>query len=88
MLVILRAKRIINLGLKIIVTIFVVSLIIGHLFNIYQSASTVRGGWLREDKPSGNSMRVENMQKPVQEEDSNILDRFVIQLKGFYQKDE
>ena len=90
MLIILRTKtkRLINLGFKIVITVFVVSIIISHLVNSYQGNNVIREGWLREDKPSGNSMRVEKNQESLQDSNSNMLDEFVVQLKGFYRKGE
>lgn len=90
MLIILRTrtKRLITLGFKLIITLFVVSIIVSHLVNSYQGKDVIREGWLREDKPSGNSMRVEKNHGYVENGNSNLMDEFVVQLKGFYRKGE
>jgi len=89
MLVIIRnrTKKRITLGLRILITLFILSLVFSHLYNMYNGNNIVREGWLREDRPSGNPMRVENTEKTVEKNGPDVLDQFVIKVRDFYQKD-
>lgn len=60
MFVIIRSatKRKMVLGLRIMVTLVVLGLVVSHLYNIYYHSTLSQAGWLKEDKPSGNPMKV------------------------------
>ncbi len=90
MLFILRARtrKRIALGFKFLVTLFVVSLVFSHLYNMYLGHDIVREGWLRDDRPSGNPMRVENIKQNGKENTPGALDLFEAKLRDFYQKDQ
>ncbi|PKM80113.1 MAG: hypothetical protein CVU89_15250 [Firmicutes bacterium HGW-Firmicutes-14] len=89
MLVILRdrTRKRITLGIRVLATLFIASLVISHLINMYNGKDPIREGWLREDRPSGNPMRVEISEQTVKKEDPSILDRFVVKLRDFYRID-
>lgn len=89
MLVIVRpqTKKKLTLGFRILVTLFVLTLVLGHLYNMYHDNNVIREGWLRDDKPSGNPMRVEN-DPQIKNNNTNVLDQFVVKLKDFYHKDQ
>ncbi len=90
MLVILRSRtrKRITVGVKVLVTMFVVALVISHMYNIYQGRDIVREGWLKDDRPSGNPMRVENTRPIEKETTPGALDQFQAILRDFYQKDQ
>ncbi len=90
MLVVLRprTKKRLTVGFRILVTLFVLALVIGHLYNMYHDNELIREGWLREDKPSGNPMRVENQARESQENSPSVLDQFVVKVRDFYHKDQ
>jgi hypothetical protein len=91
MLVIVRncTKKRINIGIKVLIALFLVSLIISHLYNSYQGTNVIKEGWLRDDSPSGNPMRVENIRQSENINTSpDVLDKFVVKLRDLYQKDE
>lgn len=83
-----RTKKRITLGFRILVTVFVLTLVIGHLYNMYHDNNVIREGWLRDDKPSGNPMRVHNEPKVLKDNNPGVLDQFVIKLRDFYLKDQ
>lgn len=87
MLFILRrkTKRKLTLSLKVLVALFVISLVCSHLYNMHAGKNVIREGWLRDDKPSGNPLRVENAAKAAQKKNPDILDQFVVKLKDLYQ---
>jgi len=82
-----RTKRRLTLGFRLLVTVFIFSLVVSHLYDMYSGHNTIREGWLREDKPSGNPMRVENQKQAAEEKDPSVLDEFVVKLRDFYRKD-
>ncbi len=90
MLLIVRpqTKKNLTLGLRIFVTLFVLTLVLGHLYNMYHDNNVIREGWLRDDKPSGNPMRVENDPQIIKNNNIHVLDQFVVKLKDFYHKDQ
>lgn len=90
MLVILRnrTKKRITLGFRILVTLFIISLVVSHLYNMYHGTDVIREGWLRDDRPSGNPLRVENIKKSDNKGNPGVLDQFVVKLRDFYQKDQ
>jgi len=106
-----KTKRRATLSLKLLVAIFLISLICSHVYNMYNGKDVIREGWLRDDKPSGNPLRVENGYKAAdknnrddkpsgnpmrvenqarenQENNPNVLDRFVVIVRDYYQKDQ
>lgn len=83
-----RTKRRLVLGLRILVTLFILSLVFAHLYNIYNGNNLIREGWLRDDKPSGNPIRVENTGLADEQKDQGVLDQFVVRLRDFYQRDQ
>jgi hypothetical protein len=90
MFIIVRAgtKRKMALGFRIMVTLVVLGLVMTHLYNIYSHAAITQEGWLREDKPSGNPMRVEkNEQMTDKQQEGKLLDEFVVKMQEFYRKD-
>ena len=90
MLVVIRpqTRRRITRGFRVLVTVFVMVLVLGHLYNMYHGSRSVMEGWLKEDRPSGNPMRVENQARENQENNPNVLDRFVVIVRDYYQKDQ
>lgn len=84
-----RTKERLHFGFRIIVTIIILGMVITHLFGIYNGYIFTSQGLLREDKPSGNPMRVEHSESVAKEkgEKENIFDSFVVKLKDFYKKD-
>lgn len=89
MLIILRqaTKRKISKGFRMIVTMVVISMIVGHLYNMYHGNNFIRQGWIRDDRPSGNPMRVQNDKNTLKKDNQNALDQFVVDLRGFYRRD-
>jgi hypothetical protein len=90
MFIIVRAatKRKVTLGFRIMVTLVILGLVISHLYNIYHNAALSQEGWLRDDRPSGNPLRVEKTeQKADKMPKGNILDEFVVKMQDFYRKD-
>ena len=83
-----RTKRRLTIGFRILVTLFIVSLIVSHIYNMYSGTNVIREGWLREDRPSGHPLRVENIKESAQKDNPGLLDQFVIKLRDFYQKDQ
>ncbi len=83
-----RTKKRLTLGVRLLITLLIFSLIFSHLYNMYHGKNVVREGWLRDDRPSGNPMRVENTKETGKKSDPNVLDRFVVKLRDFYQKDQ
>lgn len=90
MIVIVRpqTKKRITLGFRILVTVFILTLVLGHLYNMYQGNNVIREGWLRDDRPSGNPMRVHNDPQTLKNDNPTVLDQFVVKLRDFYQKDQ
>lgn len=90
MLVIVRrkTKRRLTLSLKVLVALFVISLVFSHLYNMYAGKDVIREGWLRDDRPSGNPLRVENQYKAAENKNPDILDQFVVKLRDLYQRDQ
>jgi len=92
MLVIIRnsTRKRLRFGLQLLIALFILSLIISHLYNMYNGSNMIREGWLRDDRPSGNPMRVDNIEgtgKEVKKDNPTILDEFVVKLRDFYQRD-
>jgi hypothetical protein len=83
-----KTKRRLTLGLKVLVAIFVISLVCSHVYNMYSGKNVIREGWLRDDKPSGNPLRVQNGYGAVEKKNPDILDQFVVKLRDLYQKDQ
>jgi len=83
-----KTKRRLTLSLKVIVAVFVISLVCSHLYNMYAGKDVIREGWLRDDRPSGNPLRVENGYKAAEKKNPDILDQFVVKLRDLYQKDQ
>lgn len=83
-----RTKRKIIAGFRVLVTLFVLALVVGHLYNMYHGNELIREGWLRDDKPSGNPMRVENQARETQENSPTVLDQFVVKVRDFYHRDQ
>lgn len=90
MLVIVRrkTKRRLTLGLKFLVAVFIISLICSHMYNMYNGKNVIREGWLRDDKPSGNPLRVENGYGAAAEKNPDLLDQFVVKVRDLYQKNQ
>ncbi len=83
-----RTKLKLVLGFRILVTLIILGLVVTHLYNIYQGPVVTKEGWLRDDRPSGNPMRVEKTEKKaVNSQQGNILDEFVVKLQDFYRMD-
>lgn len=83
-----RTKRRLTIGCRILVALFIVSLIVSHIYNMYSGTNVIREGWLREDSPSGHPLRVENIKESAHKDNPGLLDQFVIKLRDFYQKDQ
>jgi len=83
-----KTKRRATLSLKLLVAIFLISLICSHVYNMYNGKDVIREGWLRDDKPSGNPLRVENGYKAADKNNPDILDQFVVKLRDLYQQDQ
>lgn len=83
-----RTKKIIRACFQIFVAVFVLALVVSHLFNMYTGKDVIREGWLRDDRPSGNPMRVENVEKSVNKSSPDVLDRFVVKIRDFYHKNQ
>lgn len=76
------------LSFRIMVTLIILGLVVMHLYNIYNHSDISLEGWLREDRPSGNPMRVEkNENKADTKQKGNMLDEFVVKMQDFYRKD-
>ncbi len=90
MLVIMRnrTKKKFIAGFRILVTVFILALVFSHLYNMYHGTNVIREGWLREDRPSGHPIRVENTEKAVEKSNPNVLDQFVVKIRDLYQKDQ
>jgi len=83
-----RTKQRFMLGFKILVTLIILGLVCTHLYNIYYGPAPTREGWLKDDRPSGNPMRVEKSELKVDKsKQENILDGFVVKLQDFYRRD-
>lgn len=81
-------KRKIALTFRILVTLIILGLVVTHLYNIYHHSAMSQEGWLREDRPSGNPMRVEKTEQKVEKKQKgNVLDEFVVKMQDFYRKD-
>ncbi|MFZ5641814.1 MAG: hypothetical protein ACOY4Q_14150 [Bacillota bacterium] len=90
MFIIVRSatKRKVTLGFRILVTLVILGLVVSHLYNIYHNSALSQEGWLRDDRPSGNPMRVEKSEQKVDKtQKGNILDEFVVKMQDFYLKD-
>lgn len=83
-----RTKRRFSFGFRVFVTVLVLALTVSHLYSMYNGKNIIKEGWLRDDRPSGNPLRVENTKQTVKKGSSNVLDQFVVKLKDFYQKDQ
>ncbi|MDD4802687.1 MAG: hypothetical protein PHF24_07090 [Syntrophomonas sp.] len=46
----------------------------------------VFSGWMQDDQPTGNPMRVENLDEEYNF--NQTVDRFVIKMQNFYQKEK
>ncbi|ADG82516.1 hypothetical protein Tfer_0451 [Thermincola ferriacetica] len=84
-----KTKEKITFGIRILITIVILGMVITHLYGIYNGYVFTSQRLLREDKPSGNPMRVEQTQTAGDKEmkTDNLLDEFVVKLKDFYKKD-
>ena len=81
-------KRKFIFGLKILVTLIVLGLVFTHIYNMYQGPVAAKAGWLKEDRPHGNPMRVEKTeQQEVKSDKEHFMDEFVVKLQDFYRKD-
>lgn len=76
------------MGLKVLVAIFIISLVCSHMYNMYIGKNVIREGWLRDDKPSGNPLRVENGYGTATKKNPDLLDQFVVKVRDLYQKDQ
>ena len=90
MLIILRSrtKRRLVLGFRLLITLFIFSLVFAHLYNIYHGNNLIEEGRLWDDRPSGNPIRVENSEQAAESKDPGVLDQFVVRLRDFYQRDQ
>lgn len=79
-----RTKRRLTLGGRILITALILSLVVGHLYYTFHGKNMIREGWLRNDRPSGNPMRVENVQKQQVNNNPGTLNQFVVKLRDFY----
>lgn len=73
-------KKLVRLGVAVvIITFFVVTvpLLTGLLHN-----KVPVGGWFQEEHPSGNPMRVEQLNQ--ENKFDQVLDQFVIKVQDFY----
>lgn len=76
------------LGFRILVTLVILGLVVTHLYNIYHHTALSQEGWLKEDRPSGNPMRVEKTeQKAGKLQKGNVMDEFVVKMQDFYRRD-
>ncbi|WP_418792404.1 hypothetical protein [Phosphitispora sp. TUW77] len=83
-----RIKRKLAVGFRVMVTLFVLVLMIGHLYNMYHDNELFKQGWLRDDKPSGNPMRVEEQTRETAENPQSVLNQFVGKVRDFYHRDQ
>ncbi len=81
-----RTKEKLTLGFRILVTLVVLGMVLTHLYTIYNGYIFTSQGLLREDRPSGNPMRVEGPQAngDQQKNTGTPFDKFVVKLKDFY----
>lgn len=83
-----RTKKRLMVLVKVMVTVFIFALVIGHFYNITHGKNMIREGWLRDDKPSGNPMRVENVPNhSLDDKKSGPLSEFVVKLRDFYHRE-
>ena len=80
-----RNKDKISFGFRVAITVVILGMVLSHLYGIYNGYVFTSQGLLREDKPSGNPMRVEQIEK--EQTTINPLDGIVVKLKDFYTKE-
>lgn len=82
-----RTKKRLSLGGRVLITVLILSMVFGHLYNTLHGKNMIKEGWLRNDRPSGNPMRVENVQNKKENRNPGVLNQFVVKLRDFYHQD-
>ncbi|MEN6350539.1 MAG: hypothetical protein ABFD08_14230 [Syntrophomonas sp.] len=85
-LVINNWKRKLLKFLTVLVLILAFALAIPVLTGILYQQIPVMGGWLKEEHPSGNPLRVEKNQDGTKFD--KAVDQFVIKLQNFYYEEK
>ena len=78
-------KKLIRLGVLVVV-LALFAAAVPMVSGILYEKVPVFSGWMQDEKPSGNPLRVEN--SPTTDNLNNTVDRFVIQLQNFYHTEQ
>jgi len=76
-------RKLVNVTMALVV-ILAFTLLFPRLMGLMGNNWPVFSGWLKDESPSGNPMRVENREKTNFD---RAVDQFVIKLQNFYYKE-
>ncbi len=74
-------------GAAIIVVVVLFTAMVPKIAGIFNDKIPVFSGWMQDEHPSGNPMRVEQQDTPSSEF-NNSIDQFVIQMQNFYHEEK
>ncbi|PKM78658.1 MAG: hypothetical protein CVU90_01265 [Firmicutes bacterium HGW-Firmicutes-15] len=78
-------KKLIRLG-AVVLILALFAAVVPMVSGIFYEKVPVFSGWMKDEQPSGNPMRVEKTQ-----EDTNFnqtVDRFVVKMQNFYHEEK
>lgn len=74
-------KKLIRLATVVLIIALFVA-VVPMVSGIFYEKVPVFSGWMKDEQPTGNPMRVENTQKDLNF--SQTVDRFVVKIQNFY----
>lgn len=75
-------------GVAILIAVVLFAAAVPKVAGVFNDKIPVFSGWMQDEHPSGNPMRVEQQDLPSSAKFNDSIDQFVIQMQNFYHEEK